>query len=364
MASLHNQAYDLSETRICLDDVTINNASSLQDKAGTIFEAAKGMDLYEEFDSRVAGIGGGSDSLDGRVNPHPSEAPVLVESHQHDGQAVSQDPTFDVAEVNNSQDMRPETIEMDVDAVNPDATGVVYSSSTLDVMGNGTGDQTASVLQLAAGVTNEVDVTPQIEAPVKTADQQPDVLSVDIDINAADEKDHNVDIDIVHDVYATDIVHDVHATEENLSRQMEICDSVQVEKDFYTEGVPHTESVYPTTMSVDMGVCGSYNLSDGHAVDEAKQNEQALLEEDMFLYAAAEYNVSNLEPRGVYDMGDVTNSLDPIIVDGDLRNSIHTENTKEFETDQVDYNVSFLLDCYHTSNLVVVECFTKFWPFS
>ncbi|XP_074332143.1 sister chromatid cohesion 1 protein 4-like [Apium graveolens] len=341
LASLHNKAYDLSETRICLDDVTINNASSLEEKAGTVFEATKGMDLYEEFDSRVAGIGGGSDILDGRVNhkAHPSEAPVLVESHQHDGQSVRLDPTFDVSEVHILQDLRPETIEMDLDAVNPDATGLVYSSSTVDGMRNGTDDQTASVLQLAAGFTNEVDVTPQTEALVKMTDQQPDVLSVEIDINAVDEKDHNLDIDIVHDVYATDIAHaDIHATEEILSRQMETCDSVQVEKDFHTEGVPYAESVYPSTMSVDMGACVSYNLSDGHAVDEAKQNEQALLEEDMFLYAAAEYNVNNLETRGVYNLEDVTNSLDPVTVDVDLRNSIHNENTKEFDTDQVDYN--------------------------
>ncbi|KAK1402879.1 Sister chromatid cohesion 1 protein 4 [Heracleum sosnowskyi] len=343
LASLHNQAYDLSETRISLDDVTINNASSLQDKAGTSFEVAKDMDLYEEFDSRVAGIGRESDILDGRVNykAQPSEAPVLVESNHLDGQSVSLDPTFDVAGTNNLQDMHPETIEMDVDAVNPDANGAFYSSSTVDVMSNGTGDQTASVLHFgtgdqtasvlhpAAGITNEVDVTLQIEAPVETTDQQPDVLSVEIDVNAADKKDHNVD---------RDIVHDVHATEEISSRQMEIYDSVQVETEFHTEGVAHTESVYPTTMSVDMGARGSYNLSDEHAVDELRQNEQALLEEDMFLYAAADFNVNNLETGGVYDVENITNSLDPVMVDVDFGNSIHKENTKEFETDQVDYN--------------------------
>ncbi|WOH15298.1 hypothetical protein DCAR_0934835 [Daucus carota subsp. sativus] len=355
LTSLHNQAYDLSETTISLDDVNIDHALS-KDKAGTFFEATKGMDLYEEFDSRVAEIGGGSNSLDGRVNyeaqpakapvlvdyeaqpaeapvlvdyeAQPAEAPVLVESQQGDGQSMSLDPASDVAEAKNSQDLHPETIEMDVDAVNTDVTAVVYSSSTVDVTRNGTGDQTAGVLQLDAGITNEVEVTPQIEAPVQTTDEQPNVLPVEIDANAADKKEHNVDID----------VHDVDVTEDIPSRHTEICDSVQVETEVCTEGVAHTESVYPTTMSVDMVACGTYNLSDEHAVDEARQNEQALLEEDMFLYAAAEYNVNNLETGGVFGMEEVTNSLDPVMVDGDLRNSMHEENTKEFNIGEVDYN--------------------------
>lgn len=351
LASLHNQAYDLSETRISLNDVTIYNASSLKDKAGTFIDTSKDMDLYEEFDSRVAGIGGGNNILDGTVNyiAQPVEAPVLVEIQQHDGQSVSLDLTSDVAEAKNQQDLHPETIEMDVDAVNPDATGVLYSSSTVDVIRNGTDDQTTGVLQVAAGITNEVDVTPQIEAPVTTTDHQLDVRSVEIDVDAADKKDHNIDIDVVH----------VDVTEEISSRQTEICGSVQVETEFHT-GVTHTESVYPTTMSVDIGACGTYNLSDEHALDKAEQNEQAVIEEDMLLYAAGEYNVNNLETGGVYDMEDVPKSLDPVMADVDPRNSIHTGNTKEFDVDQVDYNVSLLHNCYHVSSLVVVACLIIF----
>ncbi|WOG83018.1 hypothetical protein DCAR_0102191 [Daucus carota subsp. sativus] len=351
LASLHNETYDFSETKISLDDVTINDASldfgmnrsmvSLKDKAVTFLGAANDMDLYDEFDSRVAEMGGSSNIMGVRVNnkAQPAQTPVLVESQQGDGQIVGLDLTNDVAEARDIQDLHSETVEMDADAANLKEPVVVCSSSAVDVIGNGVDNRTDGVLHLAADISNEVDASLQVKEPVETTNQEAAVLSIEIDAYTnADKKDLDIDVTVVHDV---------QKNEEIPVNEMETCAEVQVETDNQADGVAHTE-IEPTSLSyLDMGDCSTHILGDEHVMDERRQTDQALIEEDMFLYAEAEYNSKNLEraeynaknlERGFCDAENVVNSSDSVMFDVDLRNATYNGTAKEVDIDQVDYN--------------------------
>lgn len=347
LACVHNEKYDLSEIKISFNDVTVNDASSefgtnrstvfLEDKPVTLSEAANDMDLYDEFDSRVAEMGGSSNIMGVRVNDkaQPTQTPMLMENQLGDGHVVSLDPTVDVTEAKTLQEFRSETTEMNVDTANLKDIVVVYSSSTVDVIENGVGDQLAGVPHLAANIPSEVDASSLVKEPVEITDQELAVLSVEIDANEdADKKDLDSDVTVLHDV---------QKTEEIPLIVMETCASVQVETDIQTDGVENAESVPSTISSLDMSKCSTHIISDEHVMDERRKNDQALSEEDMFLHAEAEYNANNLE-RGICDVKNMINSSDSVMVDVDLRNSTYNGNTKEVDIDQVDYNVSLLLD--------------------
>lgn len=362
MASIHNETYDLREAKISLDDVTINDASefginrstvSLKDKALTSIGAANNMDLYDEFDSRVAEMGGSSNTMGVKVNDkaQPDQTLVLLENQQGDGNVVSLDPTVDIAEAGELQEFRSETIEMNVDADNLSDTVIVNSSSIVDVNGNDAGNQTAGVIHFA-GVTSEVDASSQVKLPVETTDQDIGVLSVETGANAdADQEDLDVDVPVVHTL---------QKTEKIPLNEMETC---ACETDIQKDGVAHTESLPTTLLPLDMGECSTHILSDEHVMDEIIQNDQMQLEEDMFLYAEAEYNAENLK-RGLCDVEKIINSSDLVMVDVDLRNPTYDGNTKEADIDQVDYNVSPLLDNVSCQQSSRDFRFTMFWPCS
>ncbi|KAK1372723.1 Sister chromatid cohesion 1 protein 4 [Heracleum sosnowskyi] len=336
LASMHNETYDLSEAKISLDDVTINDASELginpstvsqKDKAVAFIEAAHDMDLYDEFDSRVAEIAGSSNIMGVRITDkaQPAQAPAPMENQQGDGNVVSLDPTIDIAEARELQEFHSETIEMNVDAANLNEISVVNSSSTVDVSVNDAGNRTAGVIHFAADITNEIDASLQVKPPVETTNQELGVHSVEIDANAdADKKDLDIDVPVVHNA---------QKTEEIPLNEMETCPS---ETDIQKNGVAHTESIPTSLLSLDTGECSTHILSDEHVMDERRHNDHTQLEEDIFLYAEAEYNPENLE-RGLCDVENVINCTDSVMVDVDLRNSTYG-NTTEADIDQVNYN--------------------------
>lgn len=362
MALMHNETYDLSEAKISFDDVTINDASefgmnrstvSLKYKALTSIEAANDMDLYDEFDSRVAEMGGSSNIMGVRVNDkaQPAQTPVLLENQQGDGNVLSLDPTVDVAEARELHEFRSETIDMNVDVEILSETVVVNSLSTVDFIGNDAGNQTAGVIHFA-DITSKVDASSQVKPPVETTDQDRGVVSVETDANAdADQKDLDIDVPVVNNVQKTQKIP---------LNEMETC---ACETDIQKNGVAHNESLPTTLLPLDIGECSTHILSDKHVMDERIQNDQMQLEEDMFLYAEAEYNAENLE-RGLCDVENIINSSDLVMVDVDLRNSTYNGNTEEADIDQVDYNVSPLLNnisCQQSSR----DCrFTMFCPCS
>lgn len=367
---MHNETYDLNEAKISLDDVTVNDASELginpstvsqKDKAVAFIEAANDMDLYDEFDSRVAEMGGSSNIMGVRITDKAQfpQTPAPMENQQGDGNVVSLDPTVDVAEARELQEfcsetieIRSERIEMNVDAANLNEISVVNSSSTVDVIENDAGNQTAGVIHFAADITSEVDASSQLTPSVEMTDQELGVHSGEIVANAdADKKDLDIDVPIVHNT---------QKTEEIPLKEMETC---ACETDIQKDGVAHTESLPTTLLPLDMGECNTHILDDEHVMDERRQNDDTQLKEDIFLYAEAEYNAENLE-RGVCDVENIINSSDSVMVDVDLRNSTYNGNTKEDDIDQVDYNVSLLLkniSCEQSSR----DCrCTVFWPCS
>ncbi|XP_074343562.1 sister chromatid cohesion 1 protein 4-like [Apium graveolens] len=334
MASMHNETYDLKEAKISLDDASTNDASefginrttvSLKDKALTSIEAANNIDLYDEFDSRVAEMGGSSNIMGVKDNnkAQTAQTPVPLENRLGDGNVVSLDLTVDVAEARELQEFCSETIQMNVDAENLSETVLLNSLSTVDVIGNDVGNQTASVVHFA-DITNEVDASLQVKPPVEKTDQDKSVVSVETDANVdADKKDLEVDVPVVHDLQKTQKIP---------LNEMETC---ACETDIPKDGVAHTESLPATLLPLDMGECSTHTSSDGHVMDERIQNDQTQLE-DMFLYAEAEYNAENLER----DLCDVENIINPdlVMVDVDLRSSTYNVNTKEADIDQVDHN--------------------------
>lgn len=369
-AFLHNQTYDLSETRVTIKDV--NNASSgvardlrsLDDEFSAYLEASNDMDLSvgPNF-TRQTGIGGSSDLMEvgGNDEAQPVETPVM--GSRHEEHTVSLEPTSDVAEAKSSQEFLGEITEMDIDGKSISDVDAVNRDAAVDAVNMS--DMTAGIVQLGSSDKTSVpDASLQIDAPGVTADQQ---LSVEIDANAdTEKKDDNIDA----------VEHEFRMTEEVLLREMEGGASVEVGTDIQTEVVAHSQSVYPsTTFSPETGGCSTQILTVDHVMEDVGQ---AVVQEDSFLDAEVDYNAKNLVTDGVCGEELIIDSSNPAELNADLGNvfidngqtsflneasQLNTMDVGVFPTDQVDRDVSCLIHLLTGSILAGLEYVRFSWDF-
>lgn len=314
LASLHNQAYDLTVIRIVQADASLGSATniSLNVENGMLLEASNSKDASSVSNVNEFGKEPSCEPADARdtISAQPVVSSVLHDNQLGEnnaivpvfcGNQVESHPIIDAAELRSSElENLEETsrklegkAHTDVDTV----PGEVESSMHPDGLAvSDAVDMPACTVQLVSSdKTGEGDASVQMNELGLLQDHIVEMLSTKMDASMGGDIDKVVETNVT--VEEKDVI---AASQAELSFDNNVGGaSVELTRDNETGGLDITQSAIPSAMfSPEIGG-GSTEISIAdQAMDEIREYERKLTD-DPFLDAEVEFHAKNLVSEGV-----------------------------------------------------------------